>query len=136
MKDRILVIDDERPVRNMFRSVLQQLGHDVIEAEDGDRAAQLIQCEQPALVLLDLHMPKTDGIATLDAIRASDPNIPVVIVTGDGDWERVRVAMEHGASEYVTKPLDLQELELCVRSNLERRRSLRAAHLKHERGQE
>ena len=123
MKDKVLVIDDEYQVRSLLRRVLQRLGHDVVEAEDGDGVTHLIQHERPALVLLDLRMPKTDGIAALDAIRASDSSVAVIVVTGDGEWERVKAAMEHGASEYITKPLDLQDLELSITSHLERRRA-------------
>lgn len=127
MKDKILVIDDERQVRSLLRRTLERLGLDVIEAEDGDQAAQLMTREQPALVLLDMHMPRVDGITTLDAIRDLDASIAVIVVTGDADWERVRIAMYHGANEYITKPLDLEALEFSVTSNLERRRSRQAA---------
>lgn len=127
MKDKILVIDDERQVRSLLRRTLERLGLDVIEAEDGDQAAQLMTREQPALVLLDMHMPRVDGITTLDAIRHLDASIAVIVVTGDADWERVRIAMDHGANEYITKPLDPEALEFSVTSNLERRRARQAA---------
>lgn len=127
MKNKVLIVDDEYQVRRLLRRVLEELGHDVIEAEDGDEAAQLARREQPALVLLDMHMPRTEGIAALDEILASDPGIAVIMVSADCDWDRVKLAMERGVWEYITKPLDLQELGLSITSNLERRRARQAA---------
>ena len=127
VKKKVLVIDDESEVRHLIRRVLQKMGHEVIEAADGADTMQLIRHERPDLVLLDIHMPKLDGIATMSDIRDVDPTLPVVMVTGDLDLERVKLALERGASEYITKPFDLQSLESSITGNLERRSTLQAA---------
>ena len=134
MKNKVLVIDDEPEVRRMIRRVLQKMDHEVIEAEDGADVAQLVQREHPDLVLLDIHMPRLDGIATLSEILDFDPTIAVVMVTGDCDLDRVRLAMERGACEYITKPFDLQNLETSIAGNLERRSARQAATHAKQRG--
>lgn len=117
MKKKLLVVDDDPAVRRFMRRALQGAEYEVIEAADGDEAVESAAAKRPDLVLLDMHMPRLDGIAALSEIMDAGP-IPVIMVTGDGDMERVKLAMERGACGYITKPFDLQSLRTSVMDNL------------------
>lgn len=118
MKNKLLVVDDDAQVRQTMCRALEQAGHDVIEASDGDMAADWIQWERPSLVVLDLHMPKLDGLATLNEILITDPSLPVIIVSGDRDEKQVERAMARGACDYITKPFEMSRLEASVAAHL------------------
>lgn len=123
MKEKLLVIDDEPAVRKLIRRVLQPMGYELIEASDGDQAAELVRRAHPALVLLDLHMPRVDGIAALDEILAIDSTLGVIMITGDSDVEQARLAIKRGACGYITKPFEPRNLEDSVAANLSIRSS-------------
>lgn len=118
MEQKLLVVDDEPVVRRLIRKLLQQAGYGVIEAADGDDALELIRREHPVLVLLDIHMPRLDGIATLDAILEIDPKVGVIMVTGDGQETRAKMAMDRGACDYLAKPFDADSLRTSVMAHL------------------
>jgi DNA-binding response OmpR family regulator len=84
MRRRILVVDDDRSVRHLFRTALTLAGFDVDTAADGDTALRKIDARRPSLIVLDLHLPRIDGLAVLDELRANSDtsDIPVVVVTG------------------------------------------------------
>lgn len=111
----ILVIDDDRDIRDMLAMVLQVEGHEVDTAMDGVAALDSLRVRaHPSLILLDMMMPRLDGEGFLKEMR-SDPNtseIPVVILTGRTDDRRR--ADELGASGYLTKPVELVELLAAV----------------------
>lgn len=118
MKKKLLVVDDDAEVREVMSRSFQQAGYEVIEAADGHMAADWIEWEHPDLVLLDVGMPKLNGMAALDEILDIDPGMPVIMVTGDADATQARRAMEKGACAYVTKPFDMRALEASVAANL------------------
>lgn len=118
MSKKLLVIDDEPMVRHFLRRAVEEMGHEVIEAADGAEVAEIIEREHPALVLLDVHMPQLDGIATLSEILDSDPSIAVIMVSGDDDLKLSEMAMERGACDYITKPIDLRSLQMSVKAYL------------------
>jgi DNA-binding NtrC family response regulator len=114
---RILVVDDEPGVLYMLEEVLKERGHDVVTARNGAEA--LCKLEQASVVVSDLSMPDMDGLVLLAAVRERHPALPFVLVTAHGN-ERVAVrAMKAGASDYLTKPLDIDELGLVVERHLE-----------------
>ncbi|MBI3549103.1 MAG: response regulator [Elusimicrobia bacterium] len=123
MKRKLLVVDDDPVIRRLIRRSLQEAGYEVIEAADGDVALELVRSEHPALVLLDMHMPKFDGIATLDAIRESNPEIGIIMITGDGDEKRAKWTMSLGACDFLTKPFEVEALKTTVMANLLLRRA-------------
>ena len=118
----ILFADDSATVRYIVREYLESEGYSLIEASDGKQALRLIKNRDPDLVLLDLQMPEIDGFAVCEAVK-NDLDIPVVILTSmddetDRDW-----AMECGADEYLTKPVDQEKLLECTNRYLNRENS-------------
>ena len=115
----ILVVDDEPMVREVLTQYLVADGFDVIEADDGDAAVQAVSENQPDLLLLDLMLPKRNGLEVLSFIR-STTNLPVILLTARGDEiDRVR-GLEAGADDYVVKPFSAREVVARVRSVLRR----------------
>ncbi len=113
-KRAILVVDDVAANLELIAVNLIQEGYRIITAESGFDALDMINLEKPGLVLLDIMMPKMDGIETLKRIKAMDPNIPVAMVTSVWDEKEANKAMEAGAFEYITKPVDFDYLKLAV----------------------
>lgn len=130
---RILVVDDDDNLRWVIQTQLEQMGYSVSGAVDGAAALEAINKEPPALVLSDLKMPGMSGIEVLEQIRRDDPEIPVLIMTAFGTIQNAVQAMRAGAYDYLTKPIDYDELGLTVSRVLEHFRlveevrSLRAA---------
>jgi DNA-binding NtrC family response regulator len=118
MSKKLLVVDDEPNVRNVVSRLLQRSGWEVRTACDGIEARDAIVAERPDLVLLDLNMPHRDGIEVLGDILEIDAGIPVIMVTGEGDSERARLAMKRGARDYVSKPMDLTYLTNSIKAIL------------------
>ena len=113
---RILVIEDEEPLRLALADALAAEGHVVLEAGDGESGLALALREAPDLVLLDLMLPKRDGFSVLRAIRQDRLACAVVILSARGEeWDRVQ-GFEYGADDYVVKPFSLRELLLRVRA--------------------
>ena len=113
---RILVVDDSPDVRLALATILEDAGHDVIEANDGDQVFDLAVAESPELVLLDVMMPRVNGfdaLATLKADTRTSP-IPVIMVTAKGRPEDMAMARSLGAVEYITKPWADGDVELRV----------------------
>lgn len=110
----ILVVDDKIENRELISFHLIQNGYRVITAESGHAALETIRLESPDLVLLDIKMPGMDGIETLKKIKSMAPSIPVAMVTAVWDEEEAKIAMEAGAFEYITKPIDFEYLKLAV----------------------
>jgi two-component system response regulator VicR len=116
---KILVVDDEKPIAEILRYNLEQEGYVVAVAYDGDEALQLLRREQPALVLLDVMLPKKDGFAVCREIRASS-NVPIIMLTAkDTELDKV-LGLELGADDYVTKPFSSREVVARVKAQLRR----------------
>jgi len=117
---RILVVEDEEPIRLALVDGLAAEGFDVLAAADGERGLELALREGPDLVLLDLMLPRLDGFGVLRALRADRLTAPVVILSARGEeWDRIQ-GFEVGADDYVVKPFSLRELVLRVRAQLAR----------------
>lgn len=132
--ERILLVDDESSIRMVCRVNLEGDGMNVLEAEDGAEAVDLVRVERPSLVLLDVMMPRLDGWAAAEKL-AADPetrDIPVVFLSARAaPADRLR-AQELGAVGYVVKPFDPIELATTVRGVLERIRRGERAELNRE----
>lgn len=116
---KILVVDDEPMVREVLSQYLTSDGFDVVEAGDGDAAVAAVSDSNPDLVLLDLMLPKRNGLDVLSFIR-STTKLPVILLTARGDEiDRVR-GLEAGADDYVVKPFSAREVVARVRSVLRR----------------
>ncbi|MBA5606309.1 EAL domain-containing protein [Duganella sp. FT3S] len=104
----VLVADDDPVMRLLMREMLEQVGLDTLEAEDGAQALACYRGMAPDLVLLDVDMPAMDGYAVCRAIRASETQaaVPIIMVTGSDDLEAVTLAYEEGATDFVSKPIN------------------------------
>jgi two-component system response regulator HydG len=118
-KPRILVVDDEESHRIMLRAVLQEEGYEVTEAGDGPDAIRAMEQEPFDLVLLDIRMTTLDGIETLTEIRKISPFVPVLMMTAYASVKTAVEALKAGAFEYLTKPLDIDELKILIEKALE-----------------
>jgi two-component system NtrC family response regulator len=116
---RILVVDDDESLRWVTQAQLQQSGYRVDAAASGGEALARIQESAPDLVITDLMMPGMSGIELLKKIRAAYPEIMVVLVTAFGTVENAVEAMKAGAYDYITKPVNMEELRLIVGRGLE-----------------
>ena len=121
MKLTILVADDEKNIREGLTRALELDGYDVLAAEDGRQALDWLSKRTVDLVLTDLRMPKVSGEEVLKHIASSQPNLPVIVLTGHGTVENAVVAMRHGAYDFLTKPVNLDRLALLVKRALENR---------------
>jgi DNA-binding response OmpR family regulator len=115
----VLVVDDEPIVRDVVVRYLQRDGFDTLEAADGDAARALIESASPHLVVLDVMLPGTDGLALCRWIR-SRGELPVIMLTARGEEADRIVGLELGADDYVTKPFSPRELAVRVRTVLRR----------------
>jgi DNA-binding response OmpR family regulator len=115
----VLVVDDEPIVREVVVRYLEREGYRTLEAADGNRARELLEQHSPSLVVLDLMLPGTDGLALCRWIR-SKSQLPVIMLTARGEEADRIVGLELGADDYVTKPFSPRELVARVRSVLRR----------------
>jgi DNA-binding response OmpR family regulator len=117
---KILVVEDEVPIRKLIVFNLQRSNYEVIEAGDGKEAIQLVHDQSPALVLLDLMLPDMDGFEICTKLRESHPELPIVIVSARGqDMEKI-MGLELGADDYIVKPFNPLELVARIRTVLRR----------------
>jgi two-component system OmpR family response regulator len=113
--ERILVVDDEIAICNLLRKFLDLKGYEVYTALDGPAAIAKVKEFRPHIVLLDIMMPGMGGIQVLKKIKKVDPRAGVIMVTGVGDNELGRRALELGAYDYITKPVNFDYLETVLR---------------------
>jgi DNA-binding NtrC family response regulator len=118
----ILIVEDKDSVRLMLRHALESQGHAVIEARDQPEATRALQQHRPALVLSDLRLPDGDGQGVLKAAKELDPDLPVIVMTAYGRVEDAVAAMQQGALDFLSKPLDPDHLRLLVTRALAQRR--------------
>jgi two-component system NtrC family response regulator len=118
---RILVVDDEERQRNVLAGFLRKLGYAVETASGPQEALAALSARTIDLVLTDLRMPGGDGVVLLGGIHELNPELPVIVMTAYGTVASAVDAMKRGAADYLTKPIDLGELEMIVARTLERR---------------
>jgi DNA-binding NtrC family response regulator len=117
MKKRILLVDDEAGIRASLKVVLEPT-YEVISAPDAEEGLTLFRRESPNLVLLDVMLPGTDGLALLQAMRAEERSIPAIMLTATKTLKTAVDAMKLGAADYITKPFDIEELRLIIAKTL------------------
>lgn len=119
MFKKILIIDDERNMRWALKKALEKSKYKIYEAENGINGLIKLEETYPDLILLDLKMPKMDGIQTLKKIKEYSKNIPVVMLTAHGTMEYAIDAMKLGAIDFISKPFDIEVLEIIIKKALE-----------------
>ncbi|MFB3925135.1 MAG: sigma-54-dependent transcriptional regulator [Syntrophales bacterium] len=115
----VLVVDDDLAHRTMLRTLLSGWGYDVSEAPDGEAAIESVNQRPFDLVLMDIRMFKISGIEALEEIKGINPSIPVIIMTAYASVETAVDALKKGAYDYLTKPLDFDELRLAIQRAVE-----------------
>lgn len=123
-KAKILVVDDEAIIRESLRDWLSDVGHQVLTAENGPQALEIIRKEEPGIVIADLVMPGTDGIELMKNAKEISPNIEVIIITAYGSIPTAINAMREGAYDYIEKPFCPERAELLVEKLVEHQRLL------------
>jgi two-component system, NtrC family, nitrogen regulation response regulator NtrX len=113
---KILVIDDERAIRNTLKEVLEYEKHEVDLAEDGPSGLEMFNANSYDIVLCDIKMAKMDGIEVLQKIYETSPDIPVVMISGHGNIDTAVEAIKKGAFDFLEKPLDLNRLLITIRN--------------------
>jgi DNA-binding NtrC family response regulator len=118
----ILVVDDEKSVRDSLCMILTYARYEVEMAEDGAKALAIVESHPIDMVLLDIKMPGMDGIEILEAMTKKNPELPVVMISGHGTIETAVEATKKGAFDFLSKPLDRDKLLVTVRNALEQRK--------------
>jgi two-component system response regulator AtoC len=118
---RVLVIDDDPGVRDYMQALVSRQGYDVFSAADGEEALGSLERSRPDLITLDVVLPGMDGLAVLAELKKRLPDVPVVMLSGHGQARNIVEAMRLGASDFLRKPFEVEELELAFQKALEKR---------------
>jgi DNA-binding response OmpR family regulator len=121
----ILLVDDEEAVQKLLRFPLERDGHRVVVAGDGEEALERFSREQVDLVVLDIMLPKLDGLEVCRRLRAAS-SVPIIMLTARDDELDKVLGLELGADDYITKPFSIREFRSRVRAQLRRASTLRA----------
>lgn len=119
MREKILIVDDEKKMVKMIRTCLEKEGYVTVEAYDGEVALELFTAEKPDLVVLDVMMPRLDGLEFCRQVRQT-ARTPIIILSAKSQETDKLVGLELGADDYITKPFSLRELVARVRALLRR----------------
>jgi two-component system response regulator HydG len=117
----ILVVDDDRAHRTMLRTLISGWGYVIVEADDGDAAIEKVHEQGFDLILMDIRMMRVSGIEALHEIKTINPAIPIIIMTAFSSVESAVEALKNGAYDYLTKPLDFDELQIIIERAMEHR---------------
>ncbi|PKM93009.1 MAG: hypothetical protein CVU80_00425 [Elusimicrobia bacterium HGW-Elusimicrobia-4] len=111
---KILVVDDDTEIKELLKNFLESDGHTVVLIDKGEPAIKTVLNETFAMILLDVNLPDIDGIELLKKIRKVDAELPVVMITGFKDAEKVIAAFREGAVDCLLKPLNFEYLKTSV----------------------
>jgi len=116
MKKKILICDDEEGIRESLKLILEN-DYDLIFAQNGDEAIKSMKSNPSDMTILDIKMPKKDGLETLKELKKISPESKVIIATGYKSVDIAHEAMKLGASDYVVKPFDREKIKTVIRKN-------------------
>ncbi len=116
-RKKILIVDDEKPIVDLLIYNLARDGYEFIEAYDGEKAVELAIEKKPDLILLDVMLPKMDGLAVCKKIK-NIMNVPIIMISAKGDEIDKIIGLELGADDYITKPFSVREVAARVKANL------------------
>src|SRR5205814_9432267 len=134
MNARILIIEDELPMRTALKDCLDAEGYRVLTATDGESGLERALREKPDLILLDIMLPKLDGFALCAELRRHSLDVPVLMLTAKGQVEDRVTGLDAGADDYLVKPFSTEELLARVRALLRRTRRQAKAVLRFKLG--
>src|SRR2546430_8380764 len=116
---RVMIADDYTETRMFLRDLLVISNHEVVaEAADGPEAVEKFKATRPDIVLLDLAMPKMDGLSVLREIKKMDENAKVILLTASGNLKTINECVQAGAVTYILKPFKIEDLSNAIKSNL------------------
>ncbi|MEM6487286.1 MAG: response regulator [Pseudomonadota bacterium] len=117
MAATVLTVDDSRSLRAALRETLEEIGHQVLEAEDGLHGLQVLADNAVDLVITDLNMPRLDGIGFIRRVRAEErfAGLPIVMLTTEGQADRMREGKSAGATAWIVKPFNELQIEMLLR---------------------
>ncbi len=121
IKDKILVIDDETGIRSSLKGILEDENFTVKTTDTGEKGLDILRGENFDLVLLDIWLPKLNGIEVLEKIKKIEENTQVIMITGHGSVEAAVKATKLGAFDFLEKPLSLEKVIVTVKNALEHR---------------
>ena len=114
MEKKLLLVDDEKDIREVLCLPLADFGYNIFEAENGEEALRLFHEVQPPIVLTDIKMPGMDGIELLQKIKHENPETEVIMITGHGDMELAIKSLKYEATDFITKPINVDALEIAL----------------------
>ena len=117
---KILIVDDEKSIRTTLREILEYEKYVVDEAEDGEKGLRKLLNNYYDVVLLDIKMPKKDGLEVLEAMKMADLDTPAIMISGHGNLETAVESVKNGAFDYIAKPPDLNRLLITIRNALDK----------------
>jgi len=118
---KILIVDDERAIRNSIKEILEFEGHEITLAEDGRQGCQVGKEQQFDLIFSDIKMPDMDGMEMLSALREAEVECPIVMISGHGNIDTAVEAIKRGAFDFIQKPIDLNRLLITTKNALEKK---------------
>lgn len=113
--EKILVVDDEKATLSMLSLLLDAYGYAVLTAENGESGLEIFRNERPSIVLTDIKMPGMDGIEMLQKIKEDDHDAEVIMITGHGDMELAIKSLKYEATDFITKPINVDALEIALK---------------------
>ncbi|MFO0707214.1 MAG: response regulator [Nitrospira sp.] len=122
---RVLIVDDEADIRKVVRMSLQKAGYEVLEAENGEKAIEVINTGENRLlldiVICDIRMPKVNGIEAIAYFRQNYPRVPLIVLTGFPDTDMATSLLRQGVVDYLVKPVEGEKLRAAVARAMEQR---------------
>jgi len=125
---KILVIDDERSIRNSMKDILSFEGHEVIVAENGMEGLVAVKNDKPEVVFCDIKMPKMEGIEVLERIKEFSTDTPVIMISGHGTIDTAIEAIKKGAYDFIEKPLDLNRILITIKNATDKSQLIQETH--------
>ena len=117
---KVLIVDDERSIRRTLRDILEFEKYDVDEAADGMECLVKVQREKYDVIILDIKMPKMDGMEALERIQLLSPDVPVVMISGHANIDTAVEAVKKGAFDFISKPPDLNRMLITLRNAMDK----------------
>ncbi|MCI0337454.1 MAG: response regulator transcription factor [Acidobacteria bacterium] len=121
--EKLLIVEDDPAIQRMISDYFRHAGYEVIAASDGESGARMAIMDRPTVMILDLMLPKLDGLSVCRQVRERSPALPIIMLTAKDDVVDKVLGLELGADDYMTKPFSLRELEARVKSVLRRIRA-------------
>ena len=122
-REKLLIVEDDPAIQRMISDYFRHIGYECVTAGDGESGARMAITEQPTVMILDLMLPKLDGLSVCRQVRERAPLLPIIMLTAKDDVVDKVLGLEMGADDYLTKPFSLRELEARMKSVLRRTRA-------------